>query len=44
MEPTGNRLHTFFLPSDEAAYITGGEFIIDGGACLPEINAMGLSK
>ncbi len=31
-----------FLASDEAAFITGGEFIIDGGAGLPETNAMGL--
>lgn len=31
-----------FLASDEASFITGGEFIIDGGARLPETNAMGL--
>jgi NAD(P)-dependent dehydrogenase (short-subunit alcohol dehydrogenase family) len=31
-----------FLASDEAAYITGGEFLIDGGNTLPETSAMGL--
>ncbi len=31
-----------FLASDEAAYITGAEFLIDGGSTLPETSAMGL--
>lgn len=33
-----------FLASDEAAYITGAEFLIDGGAALPETNVMGKSE
>ena len=28
--------------SDEAAYFTGQEFVIDGGAGLPETNSMGV--
>lgn len=32
-----------FLASDEAAYITGAEFLIDGGSTLPETGAMGAS-
>lgn len=31
-----------FLASDEAAYITGQEFTIDGGNGLPETNVMGV--
>ena len=30
-----------FLASDEAAYITGGEFLIDGGSTLPETTTVG---
>jgi NAD(P)-dependent dehydrogenase (short-subunit alcohol dehydrogenase family) len=31
-----------FLASDEAAYITGAEFLIDDGSTLPETSVMGL--
>jgi NAD(P)-dependent dehydrogenase (short-subunit alcohol dehydrogenase family) len=31
-----------FLASDEAAYITGAEFLIDGGSTLPETGTMGV--
>lgn len=30
-----------FLASDEAAYITGSEFLIDGGSTLPETGSVG---
>ncbi len=30
-----------FIASDEAAYITGTEFLIDGGSTLPETGSMG---
>jgi len=43
-DPREIRLSHRFLASAKAAYMTGGEFIIDGGTCLPEINTMGLSK
>lgn len=34
--------HLFaFLASEEASYITGGQFVIDGGATLPETMTMG---
>lgn len=33
-----------FLASDEAAYITGAEFLIDGGSTLPETQAMGIKN
>lgn len=33
-----------FLASDEAAYITGTEVLIDGGSTLPETGAMGLKE
>lgn len=32
-----------FIASDEAAYITGTEFLIDGGSTLPETGAMGVT-
>jgi NAD(P)-dependent dehydrogenase (short-subunit alcohol dehydrogenase family) len=32
-----------FIASDEAAYITGAEFLIDGGSTLPETGAMGVA-
>ncbi|GHS99255.1 oxidoreductase UcpA [Synergistales bacterium] len=31
-----------FIASDEAAYITGTEFLIDGGSTLPETGTMGV--
>jgi NAD(P)-dependent dehydrogenase (short-subunit alcohol dehydrogenase family) len=33
-----------FIASDEAAYITGTEFLIDGGSTLPETGTMGVKS